>query len=80
MSCSFNVRIRYDDAEKKRIAVSVGHSIFNPGCKVNAGRLLSSFEGGGHRGAASCRFDAGKAERYLPQIIDALVANKAIEP
>jgi hypothetical protein len=58
------------------IAVSVGHSIFNPNCRVNAGLLLSEFEGGGHRGAASCRFAAHKADDYIPRILDILLKNE----
>jgi c-di-AMP phosphodiesterase-like protein len=54
----------------------VGHSIFNPHCKVNAGLLLAGFEGGGHFGAASTRFHASKADEFIPQIIDALLKNE----
>jgi oligoribonuclease NrnB/cAMP/cGMP phosphodiesterase (DHH superfamily) len=71
-----NVRISYADKSKDMIVVHVGHSIFNPHCNVNAGLLLSRFEGGGHRGAASARFQAEKAGEYLPQIIDALLKNE----
>ncbi len=71
-----NVRIRYDEQDKELIAVSVGHSIFNTDCKVNAGLLLSEFDGGGHRGAASTRFCASKADDYIPRIIDALQKNE----
>ena len=71
-----NVRIRYEDPNKEIVAVSVGHSIFNPQCKVNAGLLLAEFEGGGHFGAASTRFHASKAEEFIPQIIDALLKNE----
>jgi nanoRNase/pAp phosphatase (c-di-AMP/oligoRNAs hydrolase) len=46
---------------------------------VNAGILLAEFEGGGHRGAASTRFPAHKAEEYIPQIIEALVKNESNE-
>lgn len=42
-----HMRIRYDDRERRRIAVSVGHNIFNPHCQVNVGLLLSRFGGGG---------------------------------
>ena len=56
-----HIRIRYEDKKKETVAVSVGHSIFNPQCKVNAGLLLAGFEGGGHCGAASTRFHASKA-------------------
>ena len=71
-----SVKIRYDDEDKKRVAVSVGHSIFNRKCRVNVGRMLSAFEGGGHRAAASCRFGAGKADDYIPKIIDILLKNE----
>ncbi len=71
-----HVRIRYEDKKKEIIAVSVGHSIFNPHCKVNAGLLLADFEGGGHCGAAATRFHASKAEEFIPQIIDALLKNE----
>jgi hypothetical protein len=71
-----HVRIRYEDEKKETVAVSVGHSIFNPHCKVNAGLLLAGFEGGGHFGAASTRFHASKADEYIPQIIEALLKNE----
>jgi hypothetical protein len=71
-----SVTVRYDDEDKKRLAVSVGHSIFNRNCKVNVGRMLTAFGGGGHRAAASCRFDAEKADEYIPKIIDILLKNE----
>ena len=70
------MRIRHEDKNKEIIAVSVGHSIFNPHCHVNAGLLLAGFGGGGHYGAASTRFHASKAEEFIPQIIDALLKNE----
>ena len=70
-----NVRIRYEEKSKEKIAVSIGHSIFNRRCNVNAGLLLADFGGGGHRGAGSTRFESGKAATYLPQILDALQKN-----
>ena len=73
---SVHVKIRYSDKEKEMVAVSVGHSIFNNHCRVNAGKLLSAFEGGGHRGAASCRFHVSKADNYIPKIIEALIKNE----
>ncbi len=70
------VKIRYEDKQREVIAVHVGHSIFNRGCRVNAGLLLADFGGGGHRGAASTRFAAERADEYLPQILDALLKNR----
>ena len=74
-----HVRIRYEDKNRELMAVSVGHSIFNPCCKVNAGLLLADFGGGGHFGAASSRFPAPKAEEYIPQIIELLLKNESNE-
>ena len=71
-----NMRIRYEKKNKEMTAVNIGHSIFNRHCNVNAGLLLADFGGGGHRGAASTRFDSCKADTYLPQIIDALLKNE----
>ena len=71
-----NMRIRYETKNKEMIAVNIGHSIFNRRCNVNAGLLLADFGGGGHRGAASTRFESSKADIYLPQIIEALKRNK----
>lgn len=70
-----NIKIRFDANDKKKIAVSTGRSIFNDGCRVNLGVLLSRFEGGGHAGAASCVFDAAKADDYIPRIISHLIEN-----
>ena len=71
-----NMRIRYDDKNKARVSVQVGHSIFNPKCNVNVGLMLTNFEGGGHRGAGSTRFQASKADEYIPKIIDILLKNQ----
>jgi len=71
-----HVKIRYEDKSRETIAIHVGHSIFNRGCKVNAGLLLADFGGGGHRGAASTRFPAHRLDEYLPQILDVLLQNR----
>jgi nanoRNase/pAp phosphatase (c-di-AMP/oligoRNAs hydrolase) len=75
-----SLRIRYEDAARATVVVNIGHSIFNLGCRVHAGRLLTAFGGGGHRGAASARFPAEQADRCIPQIVDALVRNQDEPP
>lgn len=78
-ACVVHMRIRYDARDRSRIVVNVGHSIFNPGCRVNVGLLLARFGGGGHPGAGSCRFPAERADEYLPQIRAALIRNEPLE-
>jgi len=71
-----SVKIRHDNKDREKIILSVGRNIFNPGCRVNIGLLLSSFNGGGHRGAGGCAFHVSRAEGYIPEIIDMLLENK----
>jgi oligoribonuclease NrnB/cAMP/cGMP phosphodiesterase (DHH superfamily) len=73
-----SVKIRYDQADRGRVIVSVGHSIFNRNCQVNAGLLLSRYNGGGHFGAAACSFPADRAEAWLPEIIETLKKNEPL--
>jgi nanoRNase/pAp phosphatase (c-di-AMP/oligoRNAs hydrolase) len=70
------MRIRYQDKKKETVVVNVGHSIFNPNCRVNVGLMLAHFDGGGHRGAGSARFHVSKADEYIPEIIDILLKNE----
>lgn len=74
-----SVKIRYDIDNRDKIILSVGHSIFNKNCKVNAGLLLSKYGGGGHFGAAGCSFPKNKADEYIPEIIETLSNNKPLD-
>lgn len=62
--------------ENNKTAIKIGHSIINRHCKVNAGRLLANYGGGGHRGAGACRIDPGSADACLEEIVEQLVANQ----
>ncbi|MBW1647430.1 MAG: exopolyphosphatase [Deltaproteobacteria bacterium] len=77
--CIVQVRIRRDPADRNRVSLSVGHSIFNRGCRVNVGLMLASFGGGGHRGAGGCSLEAGEADGHLERIIGILMENKPNE-
>ncbi len=74
-----SVKIRYDIDNREKIILSVGHSIFNKNCNVNAGLLLSKYGGGGHFGAAGCSFPKSKADEYIPAIINILSKNTPLE-
>ncbi|WP_300672438.1 exopolyphosphatase [Desulfoluna sp.] len=74
-----SVKIRYVDRARRRVVLSVGHSIFNVGCHVHAGHLLSNYNGGGHFGAAACTFESTMADKYIPRIIAVLQENQPHE-
>ena len=73
-----NLKIRFDDKNKKRVIVSIGSNILNQNCRVNLGELASKFGGGGHVGAGSCSFDVSEADINIEKITDILLNNKKI--
>ncbi|MGE0087221.1 MAG: DUF2867 domain-containing protein [Desulfococcaceae bacterium] len=70
-----SMKIRRHREEPDKVIIGVGHSIFNPGCRVNSGLMLSQFGGGGHRGAASCTVSADRADEVISAITEILRAN-----
>ena len=74
--CTVNVKIVFEDNDQA--SIKVGHSILNRGCKVNVGKMLAAFGGGGHAGAGACRFDRQKAPDYLSRIVQILKNNQPI--
>ncbi|MFA5903221.1 MAG: exopolyphosphatase [Desulfobacula sp.] len=71
-----SVRIRFAGSDRNQVQLSVGHSIFNKQCRVNVGKLLARFGGGGHAGAGGCTLDLETADKKLEQILDVLFQNK----
>ncbi|MCY3023303.1 MAG: exopolyphosphatase [Planctomycetota bacterium] len=67
-----NVELRIFDGHKGAVVVAVGHSIFNRTCKVNVGKLLEGYGGGGHHGAGSAQFDPAVAEAKIKEILKTL--------
>lgn len=71
-----SVKIRFDSAKNTHILLSIGRSIFNTQCRVNIGKLLARFGGGGHAGAGGCTLSAETADEKIEQILDILFQNK----
>ncbi len=74
-----SIKARFDTVNREKAIISVGHSIFNPGCRVNVGVMLSEFNGGGHRGAGACAIPADRADETLAAIVEILKKNKPNE-
>lgn len=65
-----NVSIRIHwGPQKQWVATVVGHSIFNRTCKVNIGKLMSDFGGGGHVGAGATPLKLETAEDNIAEMI-----------
>ena len=76
---SVSVKIRCSDPEGSNITVSVGRSVLNDTCRINVGRMLARFGGGGHSGAGACTFPASRGKDYIPEIIETLLKNQETE-
>ena len=67
-----NVEVRLIDGHQGAVVLAAGHSIFNRTCKVNIGKLLSGYGGGGHKGAGTAQLSATNAEAQIKEIIEKL--------
>jgi hypothetical protein len=68
-----NVSVRsHWGPRREKVAVSVGHSIFNRTCQTNVGILMSLYGGGGHKGAGGCMIAPAKADAIIAEIITRL--------
>ncbi|HTF99227.1 MAG TPA: exopolyphosphatase [Nitrospirota bacterium] len=68
-----NVSIRLQWGPQRRfIAVTLGHSIFNRTCDIDIGQLCSDYGGGGHRGAGACPLSPTTADAKIAEIITRL--------
>lgn len=68
-----NVSVRLQwGPEKKFVATTLGHNIFNRTSKANCGQICGDFGGGGHRGAGAVPLKADEANRKISEIIELL--------
>jgi nanoRNase/pAp phosphatase (c-di-AMP/oligoRNAs hydrolase) len=58
--------------EKKFLAVTLGHNIFNRTSKADCGQICSDYGGGGHRGAGACPLKPERADARIERIIQRL--------
>ena len=72
------MKIRYADPERRTVILSIGHSIFNRGCKVNIGKLLSRYGGGGHAGAGGCSLETHRADETIGEILEIMKQNRSV--
>jgi hypothetical protein len=63
-----SVRIQWGP-EKKFVAVTLGHNIFNRTSRANCGQICSDFGGGGHRGAGACPLSPDLADDQIAEIV-----------
>jgi hypothetical protein len=54
---------------REHVAAAVGHSIFNRTSRTNVGMLMSTYGGGGHKGAGTCLLPAATAEARIAEMV-----------
>jgi hypothetical protein len=58
--------------EKKFLAVTLGHNIFNRTSRADCGEICSDYGGGGHRGAGACPLKPERVDMRIERIIQRL--------
>lgn len=68
--CNVSLQITGDSNNKTVFAA--GKSIIDRSCKVNIGKIMSEYGGGGHANAGTCRVNNGRANEVLDELINKL--------
>ncbi len=61
----------------KGCSAAVGYSILNKSSKVDVGKLMLKYGGGGHKAVGTCQFDDEHMDEMLPKLLDEIVNDKA---
>lgn len=70
-----NVSVRLSNSpDGQTTTFSVGHNILNRTCRVNIGRMLGEYGGGGHVGVGTAQFASTDADAKLAEIVVRLKA------
>jgi hypothetical protein len=64
-----NVEVRIFPGVLNNVVIAVGNSIFNRTNKVNLGKLMAEYGGGGLPGAATCQLTEDDADEKIGEII-----------
>ena len=67
-----NVEVRIFPGVLNNVVVAVGNSIFKKTNKVNLGKLMSEYGGGGLPGAATCQLMEEEADTKIAEIVTRL--------
>jgi nanoRNase/pAp phosphatase (c-di-AMP/oligoRNAs hydrolase) len=61
-----------DGKQKQNVSIAVGYSILNRTCKVDIGKLMLQYGGGGHVMVGTCQVPYDEADKTIEAIIKAL--------
>lgn len=70
-NCNISMQIMWG-LNKKRVVITLGYSILNRTCKLDVGKLMLAFGGGGHPQVGTCQVDADRAEETVARIVEAV--------
>ena len=72
--CNVSIRIIWG-FKKKNIVFTVGHSITNRTSKTDVGKLMLSFNGGGHKAVGTCQVSESEMSETLKKLLDRINAD-----
>lgn len=72
-ACNISIRL-IDGKGREFVAFSVGYSILNRSAKVDVGRLMLKYGGGGHVAVGTCQVSYAEADRVLAELVEVMNA------
>ena len=71
--CNISIHMMWG-LKKQNTVFACGKSIFNRTSKVNIGKLMLEYEGGGHEAAGTCQISNDRADEIRKEIVDRICA------
>jgi len=72
--CNISIHVLWG-LKKQNTVFAVGKSIIDRSSKIDIGKLMLKYDGGGHKNAGTCQVDNDKAEQVLQELIQQIKAD-----
>jgi nanoRNase/pAp phosphatase (c-di-AMP/oligoRNAs hydrolase) len=72
--CNVTVHVLWG-LKKQNVVFTVGKSVTNRSCKVDVGKLMLEYGGGGHKAVGTCQVPIADGEKKLAEIVGVLQKN-----
>ncbi|OIO06191.1 MAG: exopolyphosphatase [Desulfovibrionaceae bacterium CG1_02_65_16] len=73
LRCNISMQIMWG-VRRQNVVITVGHSILKRNCKINVGRLMLDYGGGGHDKVGTCQVPVDRAEAVIQELTAILIA------
>jgi Exopolyphosphatase-related proteins len=73
LKCNISMQVMWG-VRKQNVVITVGHSVLKRNCKINVGKLMLEYGGGGHDKVGTCQVPVERAEEVIKALTASLTA------